>query len=618
MPHRHPKPFLALALSSLAFLGCSLSLNFDRDKIGRTDGGSGDASTDAAPKDATVPEDGSQDGGDGLCEGVTCGQLDDECNVGTCDPATGFCVTAPRPSGTECDDRLYCTVNDECDGSGTCGGTARDCDDGLACTTDSCDDVGDSCLNAIAATSCVINNTCRAEADKNPSNDCQLCSPNASQTAWTNATSGTSCDDGQYCTVNDQCDGSGTCDGSARDCSDSISCTVDSCDEATDACKNNTTATSCNINNTCFADGVRNPENDCQICDASASTSTWTTLAPTTSCDDGLFCTVGETCSAGGICTGGAARNCADALSCTADACNDTTDMCTHSLMANQCLITGVCYANTATNPLNDCLACDSGTPNAWSPKGNGVACDDGLYCTTADQCNGSGTCGGSPRTCGDGLSCTTDSCDEQGDKCDNVLQANNCLIMGTCRAENFTNPANSCQECRTAASTTAWSNKAMGTGCNDGLYCTVGDTCSSMGACSGTARNCADAFTCTTDACNDDTDMCTNTISAGNCLISGICYGSGTPNPANPCQECDNSNSQTTWSNSMAAKPCSTGDMCLMNESCNGSGTCTGGVAVVCVDGEACTTDSCDPSTGCKYTAVMDGDNCPGGTCVG
>ncbi len=49
-----------------------------------------------------------------------------------------------------------------------------------------------------------------------------------------------------------------------------------------------------------------------------------------TSCDDGAFCTVGETCHAG-ACTGGAERACDDSNSCTTDSCDDINDACVFS-----------------------------------------------------------------------------------------------------------------------------------------------------------------------------------------------------------------------------------------------------------------------------------------------
>ncbi len=57
------------------------------------------------------------------------------------------------------------------------------------------------------------------------------------------------------------------------------------------------------------------------------------------SCDDGAFCTVGDTCN-GTACTN-AARDCGDSNGCTTDNCNETLDACTH---APDCNGTGHVY----------------------------------------------------------------------------------------------------------------------------------------------------------------------------------------------------------------------------------------------------------------------------------
>ena len=92
-------------------------------------------------------------------------------------------------------------------------------------------------------------------------------------------------------------------------------------------------------------------------------------------CDDGLFCTVGDTCG-GGSCTG-TPRDC----SAAGDQCND-----------------GVC--NEAAG------ACQP------QPKADTTTCSDGDACTTGDHCSAGNCVGGPPPNCDDGNECTADSCD--------------------------------------------------------------------------------------------------------------------------------------------------------------------------------------------------------------
>nr|MBP7148347.1 hypothetical protein [Acidobacteriota bacterium] len=52
---------------------------------------------------------------------VDCSALNDQCNVGACDPATGGCFADPLANGTECDDSNPTTVGDTCQ-DGICQG----------------------------------------------------------------------------------------------------------------------------------------------------------------------------------------------------------------------------------------------------------------------------------------------------------------------------------------------------------------------------------------------------------------------------------------------------------------------------------------------------------------
>ena len=61
-----------------------------------------------------------------------------------CDEGTDQCVPQPVADGTGCDDGLYCTMTDECQG-GLGVGSGETCpDDGNDCT-DNCDEATDTC-----------------------------------------------------------------------------------------------------------------------------------------------------------------------------------------------------------------------------------------------------------------------------------------------------------------------------------------------------------------------------------------------------------------------------------------------------------------------------------------
>jgi hypothetical protein len=67
-----------------------------------------------------------------------CTASDDCHEVGTCDPTTGTCSDDVKPAGSTCSDGNACTLDDVCDGNGTCSpGLPRDCS-----TDDPCHESG--------------------------------------------------------------------------------------------------------------------------------------------------------------------------------------------------------------------------------------------------------------------------------------------------------------------------------------------------------------------------------------------------------------------------------------------------------------------------------------------
>jgi hypothetical protein len=176
------------------------------------------------------------------------------------------------------------------------------------------------------------------------------------------------CEDGLFCTVGDHCEGGVCVPGPARDCSASgDQCNDGVCNEGTDACE-------------------AQPK------------------AGTPTCDDGLFCTVGDLCESG-ACVPGSARDCSGASDqCNDGVCNETTDTCEPQPKAGTptcddglfCTDGDRCVAGTctATGP-HDCSAsgnqCNDGVCNETTnacvaqPKAGTPACDDGNGCTQTD-----------------------------------------------------------------------------------------------------------------------------------------------------------------------------------------------------------------------------------------
>jgi hypothetical protein len=99
-------------------------------------------------------------------------------------------------------------------------------------------------------------------------------------------------------------------------------------------------------------------------------------------CDDGTFCTVGESCQSG-TCQGGGPRNCTH----VADACNGEA-----------------CSEDIGCRP---------------APVPNDRPCDDGLFCSAGDTCQDGACASGGDRDCtAVEDDCNVGSCNEEGGAC--------------------------------------------------------------------------------------------------------------------------------------------------------------------------------------------------------
>ena len=192
-------------------------------------------------------------------------------------------------------------------------------------------------------------------------------------------------------------------------------------------------------------------------------------------CDDGMLCTVGETCQ-DGACGGGRPRE-----------CEYVTDACTGA----------VCTEEAGCQPM---------------PVPDGTSCDDALVCTTGDVCM-DGACVGAERDCSEEIGqCLVATCDEtfgcqastqvpDGTSCDDgqfCVVTDECSF-GTCAGtqsrdcsavEDQCNSSR-CDEVLDECQAVPLTNFT----CDDGDACTEIDRCSAEGACE----------SCGGTDCNDD-----------------------------------------------------------------------------------------------------------------
>ncbi len=209
------------------------------------------------------------------------------------------------------------------------------------------------------------------------------------------------CEDEFYCNGQEYC-GSGACQaGTPVDCTDTVSCTDDSCNEGTDSCDH---------------------------------------LPNDTLCDDTVWCNGPESCDVILGCQAGVEPDCDDGVGCTVDDCNEVTDSCDHVPNDALCDDTLWCTGSETCDPVLDCQAgtavnCDDGigctvdTCFEASQSCDHVAtdslCDDGIWCNGSETCDPALDCqAGTDVDCSDGNDCTTDLCDEAGDVCENTCNA--------------------------------------------------------------------------------------------------------------------------------------------------------------------------------------------------
>jgi hypothetical protein len=400
----------------------------------------------------------------GGCVGV--GKTDcADANACTADLCASDVGCVHSPTGGACDDGNPCTVNDTCQGT-TCAGGKKPCDDGLLCTFDSCEAKSGGCQHLADQSACNDDNPCTTDIC-DVSTDCQHAADDAA-----------TCDDGNVCTVDScksgKCVTVVKCDCAADlDCDDKNPCTTDVC-QAGKCVAKNADGNACSPGDKCQKAGsgscsggscvAGNAPIDCSsvadacnagVCDASKGTCQAVAKPAGTACDDGNGCSESDVCE-GGTCTAGAPVTCEAPAGkpCVHGQCQSTgpaSHICTLTAKApgidcddglfcttgevcdnnGECVGTPVICASPSACILAACEEAKKSCVSSFA--GSSQACDDGLYCTVGDACNGNGSCSSGPaRVCAGGA-CLIGVCDEPTDQCLTQATANCCKTDAEC-----------------------------------------------------------------------------------------------------------------------------------------------------------------------------------------
>jgi cysteine-rich repeat protein len=321
---------------------------------------------------------------------------------GVCDPAE-YCdgtnnncpADAKAQLSTPCDDGLWCSATDHCDGNGNCAQlTARDCSQYNICGIATCDNDPDQIhatwdfRNAFTSVCDEATDSCtRGDSTITHTCDKLQCS------AECDATHG--CDNkcvGQVRYYDGSCQNDCSCSYSTENCDakDGWYCTDTSREYRDYSCSPSgctyivSSTESCDDGNECTNDACTG-----QPGNAVCSNPPKELNIP---CNNGLYCDGSDHCDGQGSCVPiGTPIDCSSLNGqCQVGVCNENTDQCEPD------------YHNY---PLS-------------------IPCNNGLYCDGSDHCDGSGICTnlGPAIDCDDHDACTIDSCDENENKCINTF----------------------------------------------------------------------------------------------------------------------------------------------------------------------------------------------------
>lgn len=511
---------------------------------------------------------------------VDCSSLDTFCSIGQCNNGQGGqCQSVPRPerAGVTCQDNDNCTILSACT-NGTCQEVPPAPGDPLRCVklelrppspppvpigttvqlsvyavaqgcnnnpgdTDPCQGTS---VRMLAMDALLSWNNVRLQlkpgtvGDPNPVYPCKYCfggsTPGIGCTSNSQCLGGGTCtaqlcaggsNPGTPCTSNAQCLGGGNCTGSdaCRSCADSypwitsFSGWIDDCGASQDGLNSPCVGTPTNDGDAKYHVSV--PP---QCLDTSAAPPACVTPAGLYVGDVKFVTTAGgpavvslEECL-GEFSTAGVETTLLSA---------PTTNIL--NVLGNPVTINVQCDSHADCNDQNPCTSetctcTTNGCPGTciYTNNSSSTTCDDGLFCTTNDRCNGAGVCISTTQTCVLPMQCNED--------------LNQCYLV----------------ECQSNFE------------CADATMCTV-DVCVNF-ICQHNPVNCNDGVACTVDSCDPETGVCSYTANDAACATGLFC-------DANRCDlQFDCVKDHECMFNGDPGNPCPNASTCdEVNDNCGG-----------------------------------------------
>ncbi|RJO70448.1 MAG: choice-of-anchor D domain-containing protein [Myxococcales bacterium] len=537
-----------------------------------------------------------------------------DCTTDTCDPSSNRpdrCLHEAKANDTDCDDRLYCTVNTTCQ-NGRCQGETRDCSadpdyascktrvcnealsqcretennlpDGTPCDDGSSDTIDDECTGGVCEgrppVTCTTDGICCI--DGLPANEGGACPDDgnvctedkcaAGECAHPNKQNGAACDDSVFCNGEDACNGSGVCVHAGDPCASGDACN-NTCNEAED---------------NCFSPNM-------------------------TACDDDLFCNGTDTCDGAGVCVH-AGDPCA-----AGDVCNNTCNE-----LADNCFSP----SDTACNDANPCTTPDH--------------CLDGVCVSEATEtCSGHGDCSPIDGVCHCASGYAGQDCSECADGYENYPNCLPCNCSeGECCSDgcHFDGTAHLCRQVSGLCDVAEYCTGASAD-CPADVFKPIATTCRpAAGICDATEVCTGAVPECPADVLKDETVSC-RAQNGSQCDLEDFCSGSSVdcPNDAKStavCREATNDCDLTEFCDGVG-DDCPTEDLHKSDgEACGVGDQCAAGFCEDCFSADGCgdlpwgTRDTdcaeriCGTDHVCAFLDGADGtacgtdDQCVGGAC--